>query len=626
MKSRQITIGFKLITITSLILLISLIGVGYLAGLFFQRDTVTRIQEVTAEKSQLLSYKINSDVKHMMNQAQQTALMLMKSQTKAEALPSAERELMIRALRSAPELLYVGVYKRSEYSARITEDILNPASGIEEGNIEKFRQMNNMASYMVVDTPPAPFFYNSMPLKGIPSIAVCFPLAYSGPNAEYQIVAYLAQRIFTDAIANVSEYQTYIVNHIGDLLAHPDIDLLAHSISFQNNQIVEAMLTSPIDNGQMTYTDPDGVVQIGSFYKMEIGSLGIVSTARRDKLLEAVYQIRRRNYYITAIVLSISVLILYIFSKTISQPVKRLVAATMEVERGNFQLKIRPSTKDEIGDLTWSFSKMVVGLDERDKIKDALGKFVNKEIAELAAKGQISLGGERKEAAVFFSDIRSFTAISESLSPEEVVEFLNEYMSAMVDCVENTFGVVDKFIGDAVMAVWGAPISHGNDTENAVDTALMMRKALEEFNIGRGGERKPIIKIGSGINTGPVIAGQIGSENHMEYTVIGDAVNLASRIEGLNKPFGTDILISEHSYALVEGIYHVAAMPPIKVKGKSKPVHIYAVLGRRDDPNAMNNIDQLRRYLGTEDVDTSQFDGEGKEEKFGPITKEPKAT
>jgi len=241
------------------------------------------------------------------------------------------------------------------------------------------------------------------------------------------------------------------------------------------------------------------------------------------------------------------------------------------------------------------------GLEEREKIKDAFGKFVNKEIAERVLRGEVALGGERKEVAIFFSDIRNFTSISEKLEPEEVVEFLNEYMTRMVNCVNGTRGVVDKFMGDAIMAVWGAPVSTGNDTEHAIDAALAMRRELLNFNAGRGGDKKPVINIGCGINTGSVLAGQIGSEERMEYTVIGDAVNLASRIESLNKPFGTDILISEDSYRLVKEIYQVVPMQKITVKGKADPQQIFAVLGRKDDTSAPKTIDELRTILGSKE-------------------------
>ena len=143
-------------------------------------------------------------------------------------------------------------------------------------------------------------------------------------------------------------------------------------------------------------------------------------------------------------------------------------------------------------------------------------------------------------------------------------------------------------------------MSHGNDTENSINGALMMRKALIEFNKGRGGDRKPIIKIGCGINTGPVLAGQIGSNERMEYTVIGDTVNLASRIESLNKPFGTDVLISHDTYNQIKNIFRVEPMQKIKVKGKSEPQQIYAVLGRIDDPSSPRTLDEMRKMVGIE--------------------------
>ncbi|HPX90257.1 MAG TPA: adenylate/guanylate cyclase domain-containing protein, partial [Spirochaetota bacterium] len=297
---------------------------------------------------------------------------------------------------------------------------------------------------------------------------------------------------------------------------------------------------------------------------------------------------------------NLAILIVYFFSKSLTTPKIKLLGATKEIEKGNFHVDIKPATADEIGILTESFIQMGRGLEERERMKDAFGKFVNKEIAEQVLRGEIKLGGERKKATIFFSDIRSFTAISEKLEPEEVVEFLNDYMTRMVQCVNETHGVVDKFIGDAIMAVWGAPVSHGNDTENALNGALMMRKALMEFNKGRGGDKKPIIKIGCGINTGPVLAGQIGSSERMEYTVIGDAVNLASRIEALNKPFGTDILISTDTYNEIKDIFRVEPMQKIKVKGKSEPQQIYAVLGRLDDPSAPKTLEDLRKMLGIE--------------------------
>jgi adenylate cyclase len=148
------------------------------------------------------------------------------------------------------------------------------------------------------------------------------------------------------------------------------------------------------------------------------------------------------------------------------------------------------------------------------------------------------------------------------------------------------------------MATWGALHHDDMAVENAINGTLMMRDALLKFNVGRGGDKKPIIQIGSGINSGFVISGQIGSNERLEYTVIGDAVNLASRIESLNKPFGTDILISEEAYSKVKDIFHVEKMQAIKVKGKEEAQTIFAVLGRKDDPNCVKTLKELRTLVG----------------------------
>ena len=319
---------------------------------------------------------------------------------------------------------------------------------------------------------------------------------------------------------------------------------------------------------------------------------------------------------ITAMILCLSLFVLFFFSKSLTSPISRLMQGAIAIGKGDFSVQIPPTTSDEIGRLSATFNEMTLGLAERDKIKSAFGKFVNKEVAERAMRGDIALGGESRSAAIFFSDIRSFTSISEKLSPHEVVEFLNDYMTRMVACVDKTSGVVDKFIGDAIMAIWGVPYSNGNDTENAINAALMMRAALAEFNKGRGGDRTPIIRIGSGINTGEVIAGQIGSMERMEYTCIGDAVNLASRIESLNKIFKTDILISEHSYGLVKNIFRVEPMKKIHVKGKAEPQQIYAVIGRLDDRRGFASIEELRSFLGLESVSLDSVDPDAQEEKY----------
>jgi adenylate cyclase len=326
----------------------------------------------------------------------------------------------------------------------------------------------------------------------------------------------------------------------------------------------------------------------------------VTSSTPTELVYKAVFDVMRRNLYLTGVVLLFSILAIWFFSRSVTRPVMRLVKASRLIEGGQFELDMKSETQDELGMLTESFVQMGRGLAERERVKETFGKFVNKHIADQALKGRLELGGTRKVATIFFADIRSFTAISEKLSPEAVVEFLNDYMTRMVSCIDETGGVVDKFIGDAIMGVWGAPASAGSPKEDALaalKAMIMMRYALLDFNKDRGGEDRPLIHNGCGLNTGPCIAGQIGSTQRMEYTVIGDAVNLASRIEALNKPFGTDILVSEYTYDLVKDEVIAEAMPAIKVKGKEAPLTIYAVV-KLKGAEGPGTLAELRQFLG----------------------------
>ncbi|MEW6040639.1 MAG: adenylate/guanylate cyclase domain-containing protein, partial [Elusimicrobiota bacterium] len=200
-------------------------------------------------------------------------------------------------------------------------------------------------------------------------------------------------------------------------------------------------------------------------------------------------------------------------------------------------------------------------------------------IDELAGNpDKLRLGGERKILTVLFSDIRNFTTISEKLNPEEVVGILNEYLSAMTDIVFKHSGTLDKFIGDAIMAFWGAPIYSEDHAEKAVECALEMIDKLKELQEEWKRQNKPIIDIGIGINTGEMVVGNLGSHQRMDYTVIGDNVNLGSRLEGLNKQYATHIIISEATNEAIKHKFKSKSLGQVSVKGKEKPVTIFELL------------------------------------------------
>ena len=596
----RLKIGYKLISIISVILIVSLAGMIFLATYFFKQDNEIRVKESNFTISQVIASKAESDFTAIIEKLNIMATTMLQ-EFKTESQKKLFTDLFFLNDR---DFLYVGIAeKRGASGIGVTKTLFNNPffqdNRIERGIVEGINSRN--ASLYARSFNDEALVYNVSGDFGVPVIAVTFPFQrFADGRVNTIAIGYIGLEKILLSFKKSGITDTFMINGEGDVIAHPDSKLVLSHANFAALPIVDMMKKSKLDNGQTRYRNEDGEFYLGSFKKIGFSGIGIVSSVPEELAMQEVYNIQRRNLYITIIVLNLAILIVYFFSKSLTTPITNLVNATKEIEKGNFRVGVKPVTGDEIGVLTESFAEMGRGLEEREKMKDAFGKFVNKEIADQVLKGEIKLGGERKKAAVFFSDIRSFTAISEKLEPEEVVEFLNQYMTRMVDCVNKTHGVVDKFIGDAVMAVWGAPVSKGNDTENAINGALMMRTSLIEFNIGRGGDKKPIIKIGSGINTGYLLAGQIGSDERMEYTVIGDTVNLASRIEALNKPFGTDILISADTYKEVKDIFRVEPMQKIMVKGKSEPQQIYAVLGRFDDPKAPRTLEEMRALVGIE--------------------------
>ncbi len=573
----------------------------FLASYFFRDDTKIRAVELDHKVAEITSLKMQTDFAALVEKLN----LMGNTMIQQFAQKALFTDLFFT---NDKNLIYVGIGGRAGALLKFNHFIYSkPYFSENQLTVEKLNAIN--AAYK---EPIAGAFNNEAVVInvsksfGVPVMAVVLPFQ-KGPdrNVASIIVGYIQLDKVLQTFQTRDIFETFMANSKGDILAHADSKLVLTHANMINVPIVEEMLKSKLDNGQKRYRDASGAYRLGSFKKIGFGGLGVISTVSEDKAYAAVYKIQRQNLLIMIIVVTLAILIVYFFSKTITSPIIRLFSATKEIESGNFRVDITPSSEDEIGELTRSFVSMGRGLEERETIKEAFGKFVNKEIAEQVLKGEVKLGGERKMATVFFSDIRSFTAISEKLEPEEVVEFLNQYMTRMVNCVNVTNGVVDKFIGDAIMAVWGAPVVHGNDTENALNGALMMRNELMGFNKGRGGDKKPVIRIGCGINTGPVLAGQIGSEERMEYTVIGDAVNLASRIEQLNKPFGTDILVSQDTYDLIKTKFRVEAMQKIKVKGKTEPQQIYAVLGRLDDPSSPKSVRELQLMLGMEVKDGS---------------------
>jgi adenylate cyclase len=478
--------------------------------------------------------------------------------------------------------------------------------------------LESRRNYLVRAAEGETVVLNGTPEFGIPLLVMLLPDGRGGTAAAFFSSDSLAQSF------GENTNSSFLINGDGDILVHPDQNLVREGVNWKDRPFIRSLRERGELRLQNLYADDDGTRYFGAFTKLSLANLAVVTNIEYNVVFEGIAATTRRNIWLSAAVLCISVLCVWFFSKTISSPLKNLSAAAGRIREGEFDIELHAKSHDEIGLLTTSFTEMSRGLAERERLKDTFGRFINKEIAEQAMKGELKLGGETKQVTVFFSDIRDFTAISEKMGPQDVVEFLNSYLVRMVNCVTKTGGVVDKFIGDAIMAIWGAPVSTGNPARDAlacVRAALMMRIALQEYNASRGDKNRPHLKIGCGINTGDVVAGQIGSRERMEYTVIGDTVNLASRTEALNKPLCTDILITENTWKLIREYIIAEEMPGVTVKGKEDPVRMFAVVNVRINkpgvPQPMpHTLAEVRNQLGLAVPDLGAVNLDGAEKKY----------
>jgi adenylate cyclase len=281
--------------------------------------------------------------------------------------------------------------------------------------------------------------------------------------------------------------------------------------------------------------------------------------------------------------LLIAILMLHHVSRRITKPIIQLANATGDVVEGRLdQIKlILPPLKhnDEVAVLCHSFEEMVKGLQEKEKVKGVLNKVVSREIAQEILKGSIHLGGEEKIVTVLFADIRGFTQLTQNMKPNDVVELLNSCMTKISQVVDKNGGVIDKYVGDEAMALFGAPIFCNDAALKAIRSAIEMVDALQQWNKTRVSHSRPVIEIGIGIHTGAMLVGNMGAENRLNYTVIGSNVNLAARL--CSAAGKMEILISKDTLAepFVKDSIKYEEIPLNTFKGFDQPITVYRVLG-----------------------------------------------
>jgi adenylate cyclase len=300
-----------------------------------------------------------------------------------------------------------------------------------------------------------------------------------------------------------------------------------------------------------------------------------------DRAIAPLRSLQRRIAAIGGAALLVALLIGIGIARGVTSPLQSLVSGMREVVQGNLAFRSRIERQDEIGFLARSFNDMVAGLEERARIKDTFGRFVSHEVAEAVLSGNVPLGGERRHVTILFQDIRGFTKLSESLDPAATLKLLNRFFTEVVAAVEAEGGVVKQFTGDGVMALFGAPQPHPDHVERAVRAGLGIVARLAGLNAELGRQEIAPLVIGVGIDSGEVVAGLIGPDSRVEYGVVGDAVNLANRVESLTKELRATVLVSRGIADRLGSAFLRGRATALPIKGRAEPLEVVEILAQQ---------------------------------------------
>ncbi|MFZ0565738.1 MAG: adenylate/guanylate cyclase domain-containing protein [Chlamydiales bacterium] len=389
----------------------------------------------------------------------------------------------------------------------------------------------------------------------------------------------LAYIFETNLLVHVNEELWIGYNEKGEVLSKTEVaqmltEGLLEEKSFISNQESAPYFLSPIGsffNGNLVFF---GV------YSLE-NQLSVINTLNNfeDTLAERI----SLQLALIALLIMIAILLFAIrFAMSVIYPVKRLAQATEDVVSGKYEEIHLPEIgkrKDEVAILTQSFAEMIKGLQEKEKIRGVLNKVVSKDVAEEILKSQIHLGGEDRVVSILFSDIRQFTELTRDFSPQKTIEILNLCMTKISHVIEGEGGVIDKYVGDEVMALFGAPTYYPDHALRAISTAMLIIETLRKWNQERESLGETVLEMGIGVHTGLVVAGNMGAENRLNYTVLGTNVNLAARLCQVAKSY--QLIISQDTLdePNIKDYFHVNPLPPLTLKGFAEPVQNYEVTG-----------------------------------------------
>ena len=580
------SILFKQVGLTVILIVATVALVTYVSVNSFSENSIGRARDANRDQASTRSLALENQIENSLNNVRLLGALLVRDQR------STDKQDKLRDLVFTKDGAVVSfeIYKKTGQEIRSTtrltnkdylEDVLLGPDYIDLVKSEVQFPVN--AIFSSTNDRPVLEVKNASVENGIPLLAIGMPLVITDEGITTHVVVSHLRLDTLQKLITTDERMIFAVDASGTVIAHPDDKLTLGRKKLADSPIVKEALSSSQRVGGKRFIDKEEPF-IGAFGKTKYG-ITVISQVSERILLEDAEMIRHESFGLAAMAISIALFFIYLFAMTLTSPIEVLERFARRISKGEFEDRPVIKSRDEVGRLSRTMNEMVDGLIERDKAKNLINKF-HGSVGEELMKGEIERGGSRKEVTVFFSDIRGFTSFSESHTAEEVVEMLNDYFSVMVAIVNRNNGIIDKFIGDAIMAIWGAFTDDPEQARrDAVRACLEMREALVEYNQRRIDAGKEIIKIGIGLHSGEAIAGTIGSDEKLEYTVIGDTVNLAARIEASTKAFGTDLLISDSLSEQVQDEFWLIEAGKAEVKGKSKPITMYKVRGRIHDGN-----------------------------------------
>lgn len=408
-------------------------------------------------------------------------------------------------------------------------------------------------------------------VEGEPFQLIALPL-YLPRQVAWIVGGFALDQAFVDRVKETIVSEVSVIRRDAD----SSLSVVASTLDLERQALLADRLSvSPAALAELqriVFDDEEYTTLIRSLYQSDTNDLQVIAVIQRsyDENNVNVVQFRELLIEFYAVVIVLSLVAVVLLARSVTNPLEKLALAVQKIEEGDYHKPVEVNSKDEIGDLANSVNSMAKGLAEKEKVRDLLGKVVSKEIAEQLLNNPVELGGEEKVVTILFSDIRGFTTFCEGLRPQEVLEELNHVLSTISNIVEKNSGVVDKFQGDAVMALFGAPIQSSEDANNAMKASLEIMDAMTKLDS----------RLGAciGVNTGLVVAGNLGSSNRLNYSVIGDAVNLSARLESLTRLYNVSNIVSEES-KLAAPQYMYMELDIVRVAGKNQAVRIFELLG-----------------------------------------------